>query len=165
MTDYRAIALAWVAEPDHRPAVEAAAKHLHYNESLHLHDVDGTEPCSYCWLRAAKTVQAIERDGQRIVPAEMVAGIRADREQARKENERLREHLGRVGAIHNGCPNTRDDVTCPWCRIAELEQQVSGWSAARSIVETAVRKGYDIVGAKFDDLAKAFGLNGGEDQC
>lgn len=69
MTDYRAVAMAWVAEPDHRPMVEAIAKHLHYNESLHLHDmVEGREPCSYCWLRAAKAVQAIERAGQHIVP-------------------------------------------------------------------------------------------------
>jgi hypothetical protein len=68
MTDYRAVAMAWVAEPDHRPMVEAAARHLHANESLHLHDnVEGKEPCSYCWLRAAKAVQAIERAGQRIV--------------------------------------------------------------------------------------------------
>lgn len=63
-TDYRAIAMAWVTELDHRPAVESIAKHLHANESLHLHDcTEGPEPCSYCWLRAAKAVQAIERDG------------------------------------------------------------------------------------------------------
>ena len=68
MTDYRAVAMAWVAEPDHRPMVEAAARHLHANESLHLHDVtEGREPCSYCWLRAAKAIQAIERAGQHIV--------------------------------------------------------------------------------------------------
>jgi hypothetical protein len=68
MTDYRAVAMAWVAEPDHRPMVEVAARHLHANESLHLHDnVEGKEPCSYCWLRAAKAVQAIECAGQQIV--------------------------------------------------------------------------------------------------
>lgn len=69
--DYRATAMAWVAEPDHRPMVEAIAKHLHANESLHEHHhVEHTEPCSYCWLRAAKAVQAIERSGQRIVANE-----------------------------------------------------------------------------------------------
>jgi hypothetical protein len=70
MTDYRAVAMAWVAEADHRPMVEAAARHLHANESIHLHDLSGgSEPCSYCWLRAAKAIQAIERSGQHIVKA------------------------------------------------------------------------------------------------
>lgn len=69
MIDYRATAMAWIAEAEHRPAVEAIAKHLHYNESLHLHDmVERREPCSYCWLRAAKAVQAVEQSGRRIVP-------------------------------------------------------------------------------------------------
>jgi hypothetical protein len=92
MTDYRATALAWVAEPDHRPAVEAIAKHLHANESIHLHDrSEGSEPCSYCWLRAAKAVQAIERGGHRVSPNEQFDNIREDRDRVRQENERLRE--------------------------------------------------------------------------
>ncbi|MGI5223585.1 hypothetical protein [Actinoallomurus sp. CA-142502] len=78
--------------------------------------------------------------------------------------KRQREHLDKVGAVHNGCPNTRDDIHCPWCRIAELEQQASGWSAAQDIVERAVRKGYDIGGAELGGLAKAFALNGGAGQ-
>jgi outer membrane murein-binding lipoprotein Lpp len=64
--DYRAIAMQWVTEP-HRADVDAIARHLHYNESLHLHEnVESKEPCWYCWLRAAKAVQAIERADRRI---------------------------------------------------------------------------------------------------
>lgn len=78
--DYRAMALAWVSEVDHRPDVEAIAKHLHANESLHLHDdTEGPEPCSYCWLRAAKAVQAIERAGRVIVAAPKGGAVPGER--------------------------------------------------------------------------------------
>lgn len=37
------------------------------------------------------------------------------------EVKRLRSHLDEVGRVHNGCPNAKGDVFCPWCRIFELE--------------------------------------------
>jgi hypothetical protein len=61
--DYEQIAIQW-AGAEHKDAVRHIAEHLHANESLHMHDVtEGREPCSYCWLRAAKSIQALQRTG------------------------------------------------------------------------------------------------------
>lgn len=61
--DYRAAVIAQVG-PGNETTVEAIAEHLHYNESLHMHEgVADKEPCSYCWLRAGKAIQAIRRAG------------------------------------------------------------------------------------------------------
>jgi hypothetical protein len=46
--------------------VEAVAKDLHANESMHLHrDVGSRIPCGYCWLRAGRAVGRVylERPG------------------------------------------------------------------------------------------------------
>lgn len=142
MTDYRAIAMQWVAEPDHRPAVEEAARHLHYNESLHMHeDIDSKEPCGYCWLRAAKAVQAIERDGQRVVPNEMVDVIRKHRDRVIAQNEQLRAEIERLTAKLDGpcgschpCMNYSDET---WREAGRKPPHVHEWDEARAKLHAA----------------------------
>ena len=52
------------AGPGNEQVVEEIAKHLHANESLHMHEqIENREPCPYCWLRAGKAIQAIHRAG------------------------------------------------------------------------------------------------------
>ncbi|WP_141576184.1 hypothetical protein [Actinomadura sp. WMMA1423] len=49
-------------------AVERIARHLHANESLHMHQrVEDTDPCEYCWLRAGKAIHALRAAGLPIV--------------------------------------------------------------------------------------------------
>lgn len=55
---------------DHnQKALEKIAEHLHYNESIHLHDLAGEsmKPCNYCWLRAGKAIHALRVAGLPIV--------------------------------------------------------------------------------------------------
>ncbi|NEA21561.1 hypothetical protein [Actinomadura bangladeshensis] len=41
-------------------ALERIARHLHANESLHMHQrVGDKDPCEYCWLRAGKALWAL----------------------------------------------------------------------------------------------------------
>ncbi|TDD37831.1 hypothetical protein E1287_07160 [Actinomadura sp. KC06] len=42
-------------------ALEKIAEHLHYNESIHLHDLtdEAAKVCNYCWLRAGKAILAL----------------------------------------------------------------------------------------------------------
>ncbi|MGH3377913.1 MAG: hypothetical protein ACRDP6_24585 [Actinoallomurus sp.] len=61
--------------------------------------------------------------------------------------------------------HARTDVPALLAEVKRLREQMSGWSTARDIVETAVRKEYAIRGFELDDLAEALGLNGGESQC
>ncbi len=62
-TNYGDLARQW-AGTGNDEVVQEIAQHLHYNESLHMHDdVGSDEPCSYCWLRAGKALQAIRRAG------------------------------------------------------------------------------------------------------
>jgi len=62
MTDYLHIANR-IAGPGHEPLILAVAKNLHYNESLHMHDLGMEEKnhgaCSYCLLRAGQAVRAM----------------------------------------------------------------------------------------------------------
>lgn len=64
--DYRARAYKW-AGPGVEKHVDAVAKSLHYNESLHMHDLsdpnDDTGACAYCWLRAGRAVHALMKSG------------------------------------------------------------------------------------------------------
>lgn len=60
--DYRAQAYE-IATPGHEKHVDAAVNRLHYNESLHMHNL-GEEKrqhgaCAYCWLRAGRAIRAL----------------------------------------------------------------------------------------------------------
>ncbi|MGH3376021.1 MAG: hypothetical protein ACRDP6_14885 [Actinoallomurus sp.] len=55
------------------------------------------------------------------------------------------------------------DVDVP-ALLTEVRSLNTQMSTARDIVERAVRHGYDIGGIELDDLAEAFGLNGGDDE-
>jgi hypothetical protein len=59
-TDYRAQAYAW-AGPGNEIHVDVIASRLHYNESLHLHELGNEQygACTYCWLRAGRAVRAL----------------------------------------------------------------------------------------------------------
>lgn len=50
-------------------ALEKIAEHLHYNESIHLHDLSDelAKSCPYCWLRAGKAIHALRIAGLPIV--------------------------------------------------------------------------------------------------
>jgi hypothetical protein len=52
-----------IAGPGYEPLILAVAKNLHYNESLHLHDLGGEKKnhgaCSYCLMRAGQAVRAM----------------------------------------------------------------------------------------------------------
>lgn len=60
--DYRAQAY-HMAGRGNEKAVNAIAAELHYNESLHMHNLGDEErehgACSYCWLRAGRAVHAL----------------------------------------------------------------------------------------------------------
>lgn len=60
--DYRAHAYE-LAGPGSEHLVDAVAGSLHYNESLHMHQLGDEEvqngACSYCWLRAGRSVRAV----------------------------------------------------------------------------------------------------------
>lgn len=62
MTDYRAQAHKW-AGPGNEKHVDTIAVSLHYNESIHMHDLAKKEiehdACGYCWLRAGRAVYAL----------------------------------------------------------------------------------------------------------
>ena len=66
MTDYRAQAHKW-AGPGNESYVNAIAASLHYNESLHMHNLGKEKKqqgaCEYCWLRAGRAVYALVRAG------------------------------------------------------------------------------------------------------
>lgn len=124
MTHYREIAMQCVTDP-HRADVEAIAKHLHANESLHLHDcIEGPEPCSYCWLRAAKAVQAIERTGRAVVsePAEH-ARLEAEVKRLRAIANAVRQLADQLDQDADADDGTRDE------RINELIDATGGWSS------------------------------------
>jgi hypothetical protein len=60
--DYRKQAYDWAGDGNEK-LVDAVAARLHYNESLHMHNL-GVEKkqygaCEYCWLRAGKAVRAL----------------------------------------------------------------------------------------------------------
>lgn len=56
--DYRAQAYIF-AGPGRELMVDAIARFLHRNESLHMHEDIGDPCCAYCWLRAGKAVLAL----------------------------------------------------------------------------------------------------------
>ncbi len=58
--DYRAQAYR-MAGAGNEKLVNVVAATLHYNESLHMHDLANAEhgKCSYCWLRAGRAVRAL----------------------------------------------------------------------------------------------------------
>lgn len=64
--DYRAKAYS-MAGAGNEKAVDAAVAVLHYNESLHMHDLGDEKQqhgaCGYCWLRAGRTVHALVQFG------------------------------------------------------------------------------------------------------
>lgn len=79
MTDYRAQAYSW-GGAGNESRVDAIARDLHYNESLHLHNLGDKDvqhgACEYCWLRAGRAVRALVRTNLLTVP-ESAAPIRA----------------------------------------------------------------------------------------
>lgn len=62
MTDYRKQAHDW-AGPGREAMVDAIAKFLHFNESMHMHEDIEAECCAYCWLRAGKAIRALVHSG------------------------------------------------------------------------------------------------------
>lgn len=75
--DYRQTAHEW-AGPGREALVDAVAAYHHANESIHMHqDIGSREPCSYCWLRAARAVQILA--GQGALVDGPLAGVRAER--------------------------------------------------------------------------------------
>jgi len=69
--DDRDQAYKW-AGPGNEKYVDAIAADLHYNESIHMHNLGDEKEqhgaCTYCWLRAGRAVRALVRRG-----AEMAA--------------------------------------------------------------------------------------------
>jgi hypothetical protein len=61
-TDYRATAYKW-AGAGNELHVDVVASRLHYNESLHMHELGARNEqhgaCGYCWLRAGRAVRAL----------------------------------------------------------------------------------------------------------
>lgn len=72
--DYRAQAY-HMAGAGNEKAVDAVAAELHYNESLHMHNLGDEKKehgaCSYCWLRAGRAVHALVAIGA--IPAAVPA--------------------------------------------------------------------------------------------
>ena len=64
--DYRALAYE-MAGPGNEKHVDAVAAELHYNESLHMHNLGEEKKqhgqCAYCWLRAGRAVHALVQTG------------------------------------------------------------------------------------------------------
>jgi hypothetical protein len=64
--DYRAQAY-HMAGAGNEKHVDNVAAELHYNESLHMHDLGREKKqhgaCSYCWLRAGRAVHALVKTG------------------------------------------------------------------------------------------------------
>ncbi|MEU4825130.1 hypothetical protein AB0H37_24930 [Actinomadura sp. NPDC023710] len=105
-----------LAGAHNQEALAKIAEHLHYNESIHLHDLAGEslEPCNYCWLRAGKAIHALRIAGLPLVlgpdpvqadePVEVEAKILHELESAAGRGERIEVqgwalvHLGSPGA-------------------------------------------------------------------
>ncbi|GAA0705032.1 hypothetical protein GCM10010193_70090 [Kitasatospora atroaurantiaca] len=67
--DYERIANEF-AGPNAQDMVRAVAENLHYNESMHMHEqIEATEPCSYCWLRAGRSVRVMRQFESQPTPA------------------------------------------------------------------------------------------------
>lgn len=68
--DYRAQAYK-IAGSGNEELVTAVAAELHYNESLHMHNLGEEKQqhsaCGYCWLRAGRAVHALVM--HRLIPA------------------------------------------------------------------------------------------------
>lgn len=64
-----------MAGPGNERRVDAIARDLHYNESIHMHNLadDNVQhgACEYCWLRAGRAVRALVRTDLLTVPEQM----------------------------------------------------------------------------------------------
>lgn len=103
-----------LAGAHNQEALAKIAEHLHYNESIHLHDLSGEslEPCNYCLLRAGKAVHALRIAGLAIVlgpdpvqadgPVEVEARVLHELESAAGRGERIEVQGWTV--VHVGSP-------------------------------------------------------------
>lgn len=69
--DYRAQAYR-IAGAGNEEAVNVIAAELHYNESLHMHNLGEEkqqhDACGYCWLRAGRAASALRIHGVQVRP-------------------------------------------------------------------------------------------------
>ncbi|MFE9099906.1 hypothetical protein [Actinomadura geliboluensis] len=106
-----------IAGAANQDALEAIARHLHANESLHMHQrIEDKAPCEYCWLRAGNAILALRIAGLPVVlgPDPVQAAEPVEVEAAVLHELETLAARGKRGEVHGWTVVSGGSERTPW---------------------------------------------------